>query len=275
MLMGQDNATFQLTEAYAQKGTYSQRSIVFDQDAIYFASDDGVYKFNGTSEKNILEGIIDDYTNLEYKNDIHLQLHNNRLYIWYRPNGTAEVNRCVVYNTLYDVIEAVDGNTYIGVTSARQDGAGTFLQASNRAGVVYYGERKTNDFNNLGAPLSAEVRTAYDHFGTPQQVKRIPYWRPILESTDGAYSMQVGFAADYSDDANFSDVSLQGSGYVYDDADTLYDTATYSSSGVAIDTTLNIFGSAYRWQRRYKHIAAREPFVFAGEVLTIETQRLR
>lgn len=275
MLLGQDNATFRLDEAYAQKGTFSQESVVFDENFVYFASDDGVYKFNGTSEKNILEGIIDDYTGLLFKDDIQLQLHDNRLYVWYRPNGDAEVNQCIVYNTLYDVIESVDYNTYVGRSFARHDTTDKFLQASNRAGVVYYGEQSTNDYHNLGSPLVAEARTAYDHFGSPQQLKRVTYWRPIIQSSQGNYTLQAGFAADYSDDVNFSDISLQGSGYTYDDPATLYDSATYAAGTANIDTTLNIFGSAYRWQRRYKHYAAHEPIEFAGEVLKIQTRRLR
>lgn len=275
MLMGQDNATFRLDEAYAQKGTFSQESVVFDENYIYFASDDGVYKFNGTSEKNILEGVLEDYTGLLFKDDIHLQLHNNRLYIWYRPNGEASVSECFVYNTLYDVIESVDMNTCVGRSFARHDTTDKFLQASTRAGVVYYSEQGTNDYHNLGSPLEAEVRTAYDHFGSPQQLKRITYWRPILESTQGDYTLQAGFSADYSDDVNYSNVNLQSAGYTYDDPGTLYDSATYASSGTSTDTTLNIYGSAYRWQRRYKHHAAHEPVEFAGEVLKVETQRLR
>lgn len=275
MLMGQDNATFRLDEAYAQKGTFSQESVVFDENYVYFASDDGVYKFNGTSEENILEGVLEDYTGLLHKDDIHLQLHDNKLYIWYRPNGGAEANQCFVYNTLYEVIEGVDDNTYVGRSFARHDTTDKFLQASNRAGVVYYSEQFTNDFHNLGSPLAAEVRTAYDHFGTPQQTKRITYWRPIIQSTQGNYTLQAGFSADYSDDVNFSNVSLQGSGYTYDDPDTLYDFATYAAGVANTDTTLNIFGNAYRWQRRYKHHAVHEPIEFAGEVLKIQTQRLR
>lgn len=275
MLMGQDNATFRLDEAYAQKGTFSQESVVYDENFVYFASDNGVYKFNGTSEKNILEGAINDYTGILSKDDIHLQLHDNRLYVWYRPNGGAEVNQCFVYNTLYDVIEGVDNNAYIGRSFARHDTTDKFLQASNRAGVVYYGEQSTNDYHNLGSPLEAETRTSYDHFGSPQQLKRITYWRPIIQSTQGNYTLQAGFSADYSDDVNFSNISLQGSGYTYDDPGTLYDSATYAAGVANIDTTLNIYGSAYRWQRRYKHHAAREPVEFAGEVLKIQTKRLR
>jgi hypothetical protein len=275
MLLGQDNATFQLNEAYAQKGTFSQESIVADENYIYFASDDGVYQFNGTTEKNIFESIIDEYTGLVYKDDIHLQLHNNRLYVWYRPNGDAEANECYVYNTLYGVLESVDTSAFVGRSFARHDTTGQFLQASNRAGTIYYGEQSTNNYDNLGAKLLSEVRTAYDHFGSPQQLKRIPYWRPVLETVQGAYSLQAGFSADYSDDVTFSDISLQSTGATYDDAASLYDTSMYASSAASVDTSLNIFGSAYRWQRRYKHYAAGEPFVFAGEVLQIETQRLR
>lgn len=275
MLMGQDNATFKLDEAYAQKGTFSQESVVFDENYVYFASDDGVYKFNGTSEKNILEGMIDDYTGLLFKDDIHLQLHDNRLYVWYRPNGGAEANKCFVYNTLYEVIEGIDDNTYVGRSFARHDTTDKFLQASNRAGVIYYGEQSTNDYHNLGSPLAAEVRTSYDHFGSPQQLKRITYWRPIIQSAQGNYTLQAGFAADYSDDVNYSNISLQGSGYTYDDPGTLYDLATYAAGVSNTDTTLNIYGSAYRWQRRYMHHAAHEPIEFAGEVLKVQTRRLR
>ncbi len=275
MLMGQDNATFNLDEAYAQKGTYSQESVVFDENYVYFASDDGVYRFNGTSEVNIFEPIIEEYTAITNKEDIHLQLHNNRLYVWYRPNGEGTITKCYVFNTLYQVMEAQDENTCIARSFARHDTTDKFLQASNRAGVVYYGEQSTNDYNNLGMPLLAEVRTAYDHFGTPQQLKRIPYWRPIIETTQGDYTLQAGFSADYSDDVNYSNVELQGSGFTYDSSASEYDSATYAAGRASAETSLNIYGYAYRWQRRYKHYAAYEPIEFAGEVLAVETQRLR
>ena len=274
-IMGTDTATFESNDAFAQKGTFSQESVVADQNEIFFASDDGVYEFNGTYEKNIFEPIIDEYTSIERKEDIHLELHGNKLYVWYRPNGQAEVSACYVYNTLYKVMESHDLNTKIGGAFARHDITDMFIQASNRAGVLYYAERQSNNYHNLGAPLYAEVRTAYDHFGSPQQKKRITYWRPLLESVQGNYSLQAGFGADYSDDFTFRNVPLQGTGYTYDDAESLYDSATYAAGGASTDMSLNIFGDAYRWQRVYKHHAAYEPVVFAGEVLTVQTRRLR
>lgn len=274
-LLGQDNATFDLGEAYGQKGTFSQKSVVFDENFIYFASDDGVYQFNGTYEKNIAEDIIDDYTGILIKDNIHVQLHNNRLYVWYTPNGEATPSECFVYNTLYGVWESVDTGAFIGRSFARHDTSDMFIQASNKAGVVYYSEKDSNDYNNLGDILKAEIRTHFDHFGTPQQKKGITYWRPIIESVSGNYSLQAGFASDYNNTTTFRNVNVQSSGFRYDAADTLYGTATYASQGNIQDTTLEIYGRAYRWQRVYKHHAAREPIVFSGEVLKIETERLR
>lgn len=275
MIMGSDTATFESNDAYAQKGTFSQRSVIADQNNIYFASDDGVYMFNGTYEVNIFESIITDYVAIQHKEDIHLELHDNKLYVWYRPNGQAEVSACFVYNTLYKVMESQDLNTEVGRAYARHDISDMFIQASNRAGVVYYAEKTTNSYNNLGSKIYAEVRTAYDAFGSPQQKKRIPYWRPILESVQGSYTLQAGFAADYTDDANFTNVNLQSSGFTYDDPASVYDLATYAAQGSNTDTTLRIFGEAYRWQRIYKHHAAYEPVEFAGEVLKVSTKRLR
>lgn len=274
-LLGQDNATFDLGEANAQKGTFSQESLIFDENFIYFASDDGIYQFNGTYEKNIAEDILDDYIGILLKDNIHLELHNNRLYVWYAPNGQATPSECFVYNTLYGKWESKDTGAYIGRSFARHDTNDLFLQASTNAGVVYYSERSSNDYNNLGDILRAETRTHADHFGKPQQKKRITYWRPIIESVSGNYSMQAGYAADYSTSPNFTSVAIQAPGYTYGDPDTLYGTATYASRGNIQNTTLQIPGSAYRWQRVYKHHAAREPFVFSGEVLAIEVERLR
>ena len=181
----------------------------------------------------------------------------------------------LTYNVLYGVWEGKDLNTPIGRSFSRHDTSNLFLQASNNSGTVYYSERASNDYNNLGDIVQAEARTAYNHFGSPQQKKRITYWRPIITTQSGNYSMQAGFAADYSNDVNFSDVVLQGQGSLYDDVASLYDAINYASAGASTDTTLEIFGSAQRWQRRYKHYAAREPFVFSGEVLIIQTRRLR
>lgn len=275
-LLGTDNATFNLSEAYAQKGTFSQESVAVDNNNAYFASDDGIYQFNGTYEKNIAENIINTYTAILSKDSMVLELHDNKLYVWYTPNGEATNSECLVYNTLYGVWESLDTNARIGKSFARHDTTDLFLQASDLCGAIYYGERDANDYNNLGAPLEFEAGTAYEHFGAVQQLKRIPYWRPVLNTVDGDYSIQCGFAADYSDDFNYTSVALQASGFTYDDPASLYDAITYAgSNGVVYPYQLSIFGYGYRWKRSYRHVAAREPVEFAGEVLQIETKRLR
>lgn len=272
---GQDNATFQVDEAPAQKGTFSQESVAYDENYIYFISDDGVYKFNGTSEENIALPILDKIEGLLDKDNCRLELHNNRLYVWYTPNAEADNSSCLVYNTVLNIWESEDTGTFIGRTFARHDNSNQFLQASNRIGAVYYGELSTNDYNNLGDILQTELKTHYDPMGAPQQLKSIRKWRPDFRAQSGNYSAQVGVAADFSDDVTFYDVPMQSSGFQYDAADALYDTATYASEGEIHITTLEVPGEAYRWQRIYKHHAAREPIEFTGETLAVQMQRMR
>lgn len=278
VLYGQDNATFRLDEAPAQKGSYTQESIVWDDNYIYFASDDGVYQFNGTSEKNLMFneglGILDQYMELLDKDNCVLEVHSNRLYVWYTPNGMPDNSRCFVYNLVLQVWESNDTQTFIGKAFGRKDAGNLFLQASNRIGAIYLGEQSTNDYTNLGEVMSFELRTPYEPFGKPEELKWIPYWRPHFQTTAGDYSVQCGFATDFSDDATYYDLELQGSGFTYDSADSLYDSATYAAAADISNTTLEMYGEAKRWQRRYKHTAAREPVEFTGETLQVESQRM-
>jgi hypothetical protein len=273
MLLGSDNATFQLDEATSQKGTFSQESAVADANYIWFASDDGIYQFNGTSEKNIAEGILEDYLALPNKESICTELYNNRLYVFYTPVGGADNTRCFVYNILLDKWESQDLGTFVGRTFGRYAQEDIFLLGSNRVGAIYKGELSTNDYHNMGDILRFELRTGYSHFGNPATLKRIPEWRPGFSTGTRAYNVQCGYAVNFQDSATYQDISLGSGGLLYDDGN-LYDTGLLYSGVGNIDPRLFIPGSYQRIQRRYKHHAAREPVEMLHEILAIESQRL-
>jgi hypothetical protein len=274
-LFGSDNATFSLDEATSQRGTFSQESVVFDANYIYHADEEGVHKFNGTEDKNLALPFLEDYQSIPDKTTIQLELYNNRLYIFHAPAGSAENTKCFVVNLLLDKYESLDENTYVGRSFSRYAQDDIFIQASNRVAALYYGELETNDYSNDGDQLQYELATAFSHFGTPGQLKRIPKWRPEFDAVPGIYSVQAGYAVDGSIDTSFTDVPLASDGPRYDTG-LLYDSGeTYSGGTSSIaPTTLQIGGTFKRIQRRYKHIAAREPVEFDSEILTIETQRL-
>lgn len=277
VLYGAENATFRLDNAIGQKGTFSQESVAFDQNNIYLASDDGIYRFNGAEEKNICDpDILKTWLDITSKSNTTLELHNNRLFIYYTPNGQSQNTQCLVYHTVYGIWESVDTNTYVNRTSARLDNDNYLVLGSNRVGMLMLGEQSTNDYNNMGEPLTWELRTVYNHYGAPAQFKRAPMFRPHFDTVTGTYDVQVGYATDYSDSPTYDDISLSSDGPRFNEGYTFDSGVTFGSSQQVNprDTSINIPGEWLRLQLRYKHYAAREPVSFDGHVLTIETQRI-
>lgn len=276
ILYGSENATFRLDEAPGQKGTFTQESFVYDTNRIFLVTDDGIYQNNGAEEKNITEEILDEWTSLLAKGNTVLELYDNRLYVWYTPNGQSLNTECFVRNLLYGIWESKDLNTYVGRAYSRFEYEDKFLQGSNRVGMLMLGEQKANDYVNMGEPLTWELRTNYSTFDTPAQFKRVPTYRPHFDTQTGDYSVQVGYAKDYNDSPVYANVSLQGDGPRFNTGETFNSGVTFGSASQVnpMDSGLTIPGEFRRLQLRYKHYAAREPVSFDGHVLNLETQRL-
>ena len=51
---------------------------------------------------------------------------------------------------------------------------------SNRVGMLMVQEKPSNTYANMGEPLDWELRTHYNAYDTPAQLKRAPYYRPTL-----------------------------------------------------------------------------------------------
>lgn len=273
-LMGADNATFSLDEAVSQRGTFSQESLVYDANYIFHADEEGVWKFNGAEEKNLAEAFLSDYQAITDKSGIQLDIFNNRLYIFHPSPGSARNDRCFVYNLLLDKYEGLDTSTYVGRTFGRGAQDGLFIQGSNLVAALYYGERETNDYHNLGGQLEMELATAFQHFDSPGQRKRIPKWRPVFPSVSNNYTVQVGYAKDLQNTVTWQDVSLSSGGLRYNTGLKYNTGLRYGGGSIIEPTTLYIPGTFKRLQRRYKHVAAREPVEFDSEILTLETQRI-
>jgi hypothetical protein len=181
-----------------------------------------------------------------------------------------------VYHTLYNIWESLDLGTYVGASSARNAADNSFIQGSNRVGMLMYGEADTNDYNNLGEPLLWELRTNYNHYEAPAQLKRAPYFRPHLDAESGNYNVDVGFALDYAEPTSWTDIALQQSGVRFDTGAEFDDGEVFGSETQVnpLDSAPVVPGEWLRLQVRYKHYAARQPISFDGHVLTIETQRI-
>lgn len=263
----------------AQNGTFSQESIVCDLNYAYFANDNGIYIFDGSSEASLTENSIQNlYDAIPDKDQIVLDLFKNRLYVYF-PSTKGGVNdSCLVYNINLKVWESVDSKTYVSATSARQNSSSRFICGHSKIGMLMLNEDATdNDYSDMGAPIAFNLETAYQHFGTTSQQKRITKWRPQFAATDQPYTVECGYALDFSEKVEYAfSIDLKEQKTV------LTSHVWNNPSDYGIKTLPTIYttspkvnGEFMRCQIRYQHIAAFEPVIFRSHTLTIQTQRIR
>lgn len=264
------------SQCTAQNGTFSQESIVCDLNYAYFANDTGIYRFNGMDEESLTQNTIQNvYDAIPDKENIVLDLYKNRLYVYYTSETGGVNDHCLVFNINLKKWESFDSNTYVSATSARQNASNRFLCGHSRIGLIMLNEE--GNYSDMGQAIAFNLETAYEHFGSTSQLKRIPKWRPEFATTNNPYSVACGYALDFTDNVQYAfSVDLQNlnpvaDSYVWDEPSN-YGVPTMPT---VLSTIPQINGEFYRCQLRYQHIAAFEPVVFRSHTVTVQTQRIR
>ena len=261
----------------AQHGTFSQESCVTDLNYAYYACDDGIYRFDGSSEESLTQTTIQStYDAIANKESIILEMYNNRLYVFYSSTGTTN-DSCLVYNINLGLWESFDTGLPISATTARQTTSNRFICGSSVAGQLFLYEDNSNAYADLGAPIDFDLETAYLHFGTPSQLHRITKWRPEFSTTPTDYTIKCGYALDFTDNVKYAfsiDLKNQtpiNESYVWDNPPDYGNPVTPTR----LTTRPQVNGQFYRCQFRFQHHAAFEPVRFKSMTMQVETQRLR
>lgn len=262
----------------AQHGTYSQESCVCDLNYAYYANDDGIYIFDGSSESSITQNTIQKtYDAISGKDSIRLELFNNRLYVFYSSTGDGANDSCLVYNINLRLWESFDTGLPVCATVGRQTASNRFICGSSCFGQLYSFENNTNDYTDLGAPIDFDLETAYLHFGTPSQLHRITKWRPEFATVSGDYTIKCGYALDFTDNVKYAfSINLKNQtpvqeSYVWDNPPTYGNAVTPT----ILTHTPQVNGQFYRCQLRFQHHASYEPVNFKAMTMSVEIQRLR
>lgn len=262
----------------AQHGTFSQESCVCDLNYAYYANDDGVYMFDGSSEASITQNTIQKtYDAIAGKDSITLELFNNRLYVFYSSQGNGNNDACLVYNINLRLWESFDTGLPISATAARQTASNRFICGSSRFGQLLSFEVPTSEYADLGAPIDFDLETAYLHFGTPSQLHRITKWRPEFSTTAEPYAVKCGYAVDFTNDVkyaysiNLKNQTVLDEHYVWDNPPDYGNIVTPTK----LTTIPKVYGQFRRCQIRYQHHAAYEPINFKSHTLTVQTERIR
>lgn len=276
-MFSQTADTWTQQESNAQGGTFSQESVVCDSNYAYFANDKGIFIFDGASESSLTESSIQNvYDSIADKEKIVVDIYNNRLYVFYPSNKGGENNSCLVYNLNLRLWESFDTNIYVASTSGRRNTSNRFICGHSKIGMLMLAEDLSNDYNDLGRAIDFDINTGYQHFGSPSQLHRITKWRPEFATSQKPYTVECGYALDYSDDVKYAfSVNLKNKAnikmnYVWDNA------REYAGTVETKLTTIpKVHGEFKRCQIRYQHHAAFEPVNFKSHTLTVQTQRIR
>lgn len=262
----------------AQHGTFSQESCVCDLNYAYYANDDGVYVFDGSSEASITQNTIQStYDAITGKDSIRLELYGNRLYVFYSSQGNGTNNSCLVYNINLRLWESFDTGLPIASSIGRQTASNRFICGSSKLGQLFTFEDTSNEYADLGAPIAFDLETSYLHFGTPSQLHRVTKWRPEFATVNGDYTIKCGYALDFTDNVkyafsiNLKNQSVVQESYAWDNPPAYGNIITPTK----LTHVPQVNGQFYRCQFRFQHHASFEPVNFKAQTLSCETQRLR
>lgn len=280
ILSGDDNATFALDEAPDQKGTYTQETTAQDKHFVYYLSEDGVYRSNGSEAQLMSKNNYKDIKEIADKSTACIVINRGRLYLWYSEENVAYNNQAWVWNLNYgssdgDCVESFDTNTCIqrAVDAFRDDDK--LITACSILGRVYWQEQDSNDYSNLGGDIEFELQTHYLSFSSPAVLKEIRYWNPRFAAQSSSYAINCEYAVDLRDNwMLYGNPNVQGSGATYGSGFEYGDGTTYGTSA-EFQSQLYVPGEYRRIAIRYKHYATRQPQKFLGHSLVVQTRRIR
>lgn len=210
VLYGSDLTNFVLRKAASNKGAINDQVTQVYQNYAFYLSDDGVYMFNGASDKIISSKIKSKISDIADKNRCTSALYDNKYYLFYPSPGQALNNKCLVYDLVYESWWD-DDNTFISqaYTFNGNGDSGQLVVGSNRAGFLMTADTDTND---MGKRISFEYRSKYFSYGHPSRYKRLRSFYPQLEPQDTAFNVAVQHDTDLKNSVIGTDLNTGATG---------------------------------------------------------------
>ena len=268
---GNDVASVVPRQAVGNKGAYHQKGVVADENYIYFASDDGFYRYNGSNDELISEKVQTEIANIADMSKVIVTKWKRQIRFYYPSTGSPVNNRCLIYHTVLKEW-MLDTDTYVSqaVSWRDRDDPKELVEASSVAARLTYAER---DHNNLGKAIDFEYRCKPDSMRNPARRKRIVKLFPLLEAEGADYNAQVGIDKDLKDAPVFSDIAMDTGGAEIGEFN-IGDGTEIGSDTSFIPRRLRTSGYAYYWQLIIRRKGINNPVNFLGYIMTFRAKRL-
>jgi hypothetical protein len=267
VLFGDDPGNFVLRQSSGKKGSVNQSSIATSPNHIYFLSDDGVYRYNGSSDELMSDPIQTEVNNMSDKTKASAVYHANYYRLYY-PAGIAITNNACI---LWDDINRVwlrDSDTYIDKSFVNE--SEELYEGSSQVGAVYYSEQKYSD---LGKPIAFKYWTKY--FGDGIHKIFLRRVLPSIRLQTQPYNLSVNIDMDQKGNVPLQyTISAQASGSTWGGGGAWTDNVTvWGSSSVSTPTILQ--GSEAFWhQIRYEQTGVDTPVEILSYLLQFRSRRV-
>lgn len=266
VLYGDDPGNFVLRQSSGKKGAVNQSVIYSDPNYVYFLSDDGVYRYNGSADELMSDPIQTEISNIADKTKCAGVVADNYYRLYYPATGSTVNNACILWDTLNN-FWLRDSETYIDKPFLNE--SNELIEGSSLVGAVYHAE---DAYSDMGKPIPFIYWTKY--FG--DGLRRIFLRRviPSIRLQTQPYSLNI-----YIDIDQRNTIPLQytidalASGEVWGGGQLWGDGWVYGSATVSTPTTLR--GSEGLWhQIRFEQSGVDTPVEILSYVLQMRVRRL-
>jgi hypothetical protein len=271
IISGYDRGSFNQRESTGSKGTLSNRSVAVDENFIYFVSDDGFYKFNGSSDKKISNFVSPLFDGCGQKQEISPVVWKNQVKFYMASRGSSVNDIALVYDKELDEM-MLDTDTYVNraIYYSDADDDHQLVEFSSQIAIANLAEQQ---YNSLGAPIDFEYRMQYNSMKAPGQKKRIKRFIPLIPGVDNSFDIVVAMDKDFQDAPKEKILSLSVNGALIGSFD-FGDGTLFGGDRSFKNRKLSYSGYAYYWQPRIKRKGVNNRVAFIGAQFSYKTKRL-
>lgn len=267
VLYGDDPGNFVLRQSSGKKGSVNQATIATSPNHIYFLSDDGVYRYNGSADELVSDPIQTEMSNMSDKTKAAAVYHENYYRLYY-PSGVGVVNDASV---LWDDINKLwlrDSGTY--VERPFIDEANALIEGSSVVGTIYRAEQQYSD---MGKPIQFVYWTKY--FGDGLHKIFLRRVIPSIRLQTQPYNLNVYIDMDQRGNIPLQyTVSAQASGDSWGGGGLWTDNITVWGSATVSTPTIMQGSEAFWHQIRFEQTGTDTPVEILSYILQLRSRRL-
>lgn len=271
-IFGSSPTNFELRNISNEIGMIDKRTLVEYNGSLYFLSDKGVYRFDGTNLENLTEGVINtaiqDWANVTSPAAV---LWKNKYIIAYTPNGSSYNSEALFYDIVLEIwgkIEGTFANCWVNWNGGND--TGQIYYGSSNQGTIYLWDTGGHDD---GYEIDSRYQTPSISFGArvdDKAIKKVYLQQLAL----GHWTMTATMTQDVDGTSQTETVDLDtGENSLWDVS--IWDVDSWSPEGSLLTTRLSTFQGNAKYARfKFENNGYDEGLELLGMTATARVRRL-